>query len=405
MDAESRKRKLEAIQDEPPPEIWTYNDLADYVVGRIVASFNMVEIVSKERLDKKTGRECNAFWNSNRRGISEREALKCGIDSGAVRKIHKKSPNIESYVGSLQDLIYDAQRFKNLKFIIIKNFGLEEKDLVGLLTLPDNLRNLTSIDLRCDISIYKYHQPILRFLGSFSNQLTRICFENCFSYEGVYKIFKPGFKLEKLEFKSLLIDTAVSPIMAERHPNLKEISIPFVASIDSFRTLNRLPNLKKIDFMIFTNRVMVNAFREFILCHNNLKYISIGTCKQASEILQDLITIICTSKPGLHRLSVHAFGNGLDGPQKNVILNQIGSLKKLRKLRMVRFGPDGVPVPNTISTSEVFRLIDSCPLLNLISLRPWADSLLPPNEYKDKTEAVENYLKKVQPYRKLTFSP
>ena len=233
-----------------------------------------------------------------------------------------------------------AQRFKNFKLIIISNFDLEEKDLAGLLTLSDNLRNLKSIELVChpDIRTHEYRQPILRFLGSFSNQLTRIILgsQNSISYEEVYEIFKPGFKLESLEFYPA--NTGLSPIMAERHPNIKEISTPFVASVDFFRTLNRLPNLKIIDSIIFNNLVMVDAFRAFILCHNHLKYISIWIRSEALEIIQDLVTIICTSKPGLKGLEVKIFGNGLNGPQKDAILNQIGSLKKLRKLRLIRVG-------------------------------------------------------------------
>ena len=56
-----------------------------------------------------------------------------------------------------------------------------------------------------------------------------------------------------------------------------------------------------------------------------------------------------------------------------------------------------------IPTSGVFRLIDSCPLLNLIDLVRPGNSFLPPEERKDKTEAVEYYFKKVHPNRKLTF--
>ena len=99
MDTESRKLKLEAIQDEPHPRIWTYNDLEDYVVGRIVASFDMVEIEAKERLDKKTGRECIAFWNANRKMISVTRSPEVCKSFGSIRSCSKNSRKVSKHRG------------------------------------------------------------------------------------------------------------------------------------------------------------------------------------------------------------------------------------------------------------------------------------------------------------------
>ena len=402
--------------------IYTFNDLDEEVVLSILKFVSFEELWMFEMINQLVGRCCRSEWN-------QIKSIKCSDPELYVKCVQRcpnlriydelsfgnmfgtynwpielaeKCPKIETFKGNLRSLVIYVSSLSGETRIKSISFGNSFYLIPGQIScLAAKLNKVKSIEHKGfgHIEASNEFQELLRILGSRVQSIKKLA-----TYEYIYDVFQPGINLKQTD---ALFNTHELDLLPERHPNLEVMESGVKASEENIRRLNRLEFLKRMTLIFKTGEKedLLSAFRKFLSCHEYLDDLSIFCGKHLNPDLPlDIVRDVRQLKPDLRSLKLHIARQLLNDDK--LIFNRI-QMNNLRRFTFI----GSQLLTNPIPIETVFRLLHSCPKLNLIIFKPFLNLFQLREQWIAKKElnqhdqkAFNDYLQAHFPRRKVSFS-
>ena len=306
------------------PQIFTFNDLSENVCLAIAKFWVPEERLAYQRINQMVGICCNSLWIQQKklpRRLRGDAYEKCCLRSPNLREIDiermfipdpgslfETCPRIESFRGSLWSLINYVVIHKGqncIKSINVTEFGriFEEEIKSGMKLLAENLVHLKTMEWDSEMlydDSLDASQEYLEALGRRASSITSP------SYPELYRKFKPGSNLRKLDCVWLHDELSSPRELPERHPNLRALNYVY-ASLDSFKVLNGLQFLESVELKFDGNTIadnLLDMFRSFLSRHIHLKRLKL--LYRGTQGSKQMVEDICRIRPTIESLSLLA---------------------------------------------------------------------------------------------------
>ena len=336
-----------------PAKIYSFNDLNESLVQKIINYLDPIEKTVYERVDKKIGRCCRSVWPQLQLDLCFNKEDKCwnksryGEDFESLfnlfcRKSVFRAPNLAQFLernlSGKDEPDYDfdyellAQKCPGIRyfqgslisFVKYVTFVGPENQIRGIsITTLDPFDKTWPFDPDSDLMAnvpskigpieflilkrlkMKYEDIVrsvnseelftfFRALGA-KSKLISTCLK--LNFEEYTNLFTPGSHVESI---NPVFDDILPTELIEKYPNIKQFVgfSQIKVSAHNLGILNRFQDLEKIHlyFPKDLDDQLIDEFREFLSCHQ-LKIIRIEFQVVVKRVVQMLETIIATTSP------------------------------------------------------------------------------------------------------------